>query len=389
MDAEFDLRLDQGRQSLATFLPHLDGRTLQVPPEEFVKGLERLAHFLGKPDWLTYQYGMVGPVLIGNVRHPFDLAEMVELGLELDELSRHDNFAALLSGFGHFAQFLDTVFETHTASFFSRLELTKGLRFAPEHEVRGHLKRPEFDVVTADEIFSVECKRPNQFVQDAAITFNDTVDRIHDELRAADWPQDVRMEVLLTRGVRGSPSALAKRIVRRGLSARESGEAQFVEGPSLVFLVPMNAEFQIESPRFGHDVMTVDDEPTGLFNPRKTYLRVAHQNLDRRFASSAGARIAEALRQLPTKQRGIIALGGIPRRIAQEAIHPRLEDAAYDNILAFVVHEDHNFHFVYRSGDRGAVQNLVGRGPRPLFVPIHLSGPNNDGAQHPPSDSTR
>jgi hypothetical protein len=137
MDAEFDLRLDQGRQSLATFLPHLDGRTRQVPPEEFVKGLERLAHFLGKPDWLTYQYGMVGPLLIGNVQHPFDLAEMVELGLELDELSRHDNFAALLSGFGHFAQFLDTVFETHTASFFSRLELTEGLRFAPEHEVRG------------------------------------------------------------------------------------------------------------------------------------------------------------------------------------------------------------------------------------------------------------
>jgi hypothetical protein len=147
MERRFDLRCGNDRQELANFLPTFDSRTIDVPPAIFVEALRDVSEFLGKPEWLTYQFGSVGPLYNGYGQHPFELARIVQLGLELRDLSGHENFEALISGFKNPPQFLDTLFEMQTASFFSRLTTTKRLRFAPQYIVRGQPKRPEFDVI--------------------------------------------------------------------------------------------------------------------------------------------------------------------------------------------------------------------------------------------------
>ena len=114
--------------------------------------------------------------------------------------------------------------------------------------------------------------------------------------------------------------------------------------------------------------MVIDSvEATGLFNPHKTMMRLVHNSLDHKFARSAGARIAEALRQLPPFHHGIIVLGDVPRRIAEKAITRRLSDPSYAAVVAFVVHENNEFHFAYQKEHHNFIQAMVGAGVRSLF----------------------
>lgn len=110
------------------------------------------------------------------------------------------------------------------------------------------------------------------------------------------------------------------------------------------------------------------DEATGLFNPKLTKMRIAHNDLDHKFAKSIGARIKGALKQLPEHQCGIIALGDVPRRIADAAIEKRITDPRYDQVLAFVVCNGDDFHFSYRTPRRDLVQSMLSAGQRPLFT---------------------
>ncbi|MBI4840384.1 MAG: hypothetical protein HY803_04805 [candidate division NC10 bacterium] len=365
------LREQQDRVKLAALLPTIDGRTIEVPAPVFVEALGFLSICLRHPDWLTYQWGAVGPFRDGNVQHPFGLPQIVQLGLELRELSYRDNFDALLAGFSNPPQFLDTMFETHTASFFSRLVTTTGLTFSPERPARGRGKRPDFEVKNEIGAFLVECKRPHLAVQRAAETFKAIADAVHDQLKATGWPRGARIELEVLAPLREQPTTLAERVVRSALEAWRSGEPEVRDGPVTAFVVPRDSPFRIPEPKFWHDVMVLDsDEATGLFNPRMTMMRVAHNGLDHKFARSAGARLAEALRQLPPEQEGIIVLGEVPKRIAESAISRRISDRAYDHILAFVINEVDNdqFHFTYRTERRTRVQQLVGAGLRPLFA---------------------
>src|SRR5439155_7370133 len=99
MDRRFDLREVRGRADVAAYLPTVDGRPIAVPAPVFVEALSFLSDCLGRPDWLTYEYGVVGPLRDGNTHHPFDLPQIVQLALELRELATRDNFVALLAGF--------------------------------------------------------------------------------------------------------------------------------------------------------------------------------------------------------------------------------------------------------------------------------------------------
>lgn len=371
MDQKFDLRQVEDRAELARFLPNIDGRTIEVPASVFVEAIEFLSVCFDRPDWLTYQWGVVGPFREGNIQHPFDLPRMVQLGLELQELSARDNFAALLAGFRNPPQFLDTVFETHTASFFSRLRTTNGLSFSSARATRGHEKRPDFEVRSEIGAFLVECKQPHLSVQRAAETFKTIANAIHDQLKIVGWPREARIEVEIVRPLREQPIALATRVVLAALSAWNQGQVELTDDAVTAFVLPRDSPFRVPNPKFGHDVMVLDsDEATGLFNPRMTVMRVAQNSLDHKFAASAGARFAEALRQLPSEQEGVIVLGGVPRRIAKAAISRRIGETAYDQILAFVINEidSDEFHFTYRTGHRTRVQQMVGTGLKPLFA---------------------
>ena len=96
MDRKFDLRLQADREALAAFLPIIDNRLINIPPAIFVDALKNTSEFLDNPDWLAYQWGTVGSLHFGNTQAPVELLEVAELGLELRDLSRHENFEALI-----------------------------------------------------------------------------------------------------------------------------------------------------------------------------------------------------------------------------------------------------------------------------------------------------
>lgn len=367
MNKKFDLRLQLDREELATFLPSFDGRTIDIPPTIFVDALRDASSFLDNPEWLTYQWGTVGPFRYGNNQNPVELRRVVELGFELRDLSRHENFVALLAQFANPSQFFDTLFEVCVASLFSRFKTTTHMRFAPPYAIRHHEKHPEFDVCNHLGVFTVECKQPHMFVQRATQTFQSTANAVHEVLKTVNWPHDLRLEVEMVAPLRELPESFAKSLVNSAVNAIRTGNREFVCGAAQVFVVPRKSPFRINNVKFGHDVMVVDDEATGLFNPNKTLLRVVNNGLDHKFARSTGARIAEALGQLPSDHYGIIVLGDMPRRIADAAIARRLNDRAYDQVFAFVIYEDENFHFRYREERRHTVEQLIGPGIRPLY----------------------
>ena len=149
------------------------------------------------------------------------------------------------------------------------------------------------------------------------------------------------------------------------------GEVEQTVGAVRIIVVSRDSPFRIPNPKYGRDVTILDsDEGTGLFNPLMTLMRVVDSGLDHKFARSAGRRLVEALRQLPSAQDGIIALGEVPTRIAEAVIATRFEERAYDHILAFVVNEidSSDFHFIYRAEQGPRVQRMVGAGLKPLFA---------------------
>ena len=156
MDRKFDLRLQADREALAAFLPSFDGRTIDIPPTIFVDALKDAANFLGNPEWLTYQWGEVGPYRQGNNLQGVGLRRLVELGLELRDLSRYKNFDALVSQFSNPSQFFDTMFEVRVASLFSRLLTTECIEFSPAYTVRDRKKHPDFDVFNQVGLLTVE-----------------------------------------------------------------------------------------------------------------------------------------------------------------------------------------------------------------------------------------
>jgi len=370
MERAFDLRKQLDREELATFLPNIDGRRIDIPASSFIDGLKDVSAFLGNPDWLIYQWGTVGPLRHGKTQHPLELRRLVELGLELRDLSRHDNFKTLLTGFANPPQFFDTMFEVRTASFFSRLETTEHMRFAPKFKVRGRDKHPEFEFHNRLGMFAVECKRPHLFVQRAAGTFHAIAVALNEALKAVSWPPDLRLELEVTAPLHELPASFAKRILDRALATGRHGCAEFEDKAARIFVVVRHLPFCINDVKFWQDVMIVDSEGTGLLNPKKTILRVVNNRLDRTFATSTGRRLKEALKQLPASHHGIIVLGDIPRRIAEEAITRRVDDKAYDRVFAFVVHDDVGFHLIYRKQRGEMVQKLLSPGIRPLVPAV-------------------
>ena len=241
------------------------------------------------------------------------------------------------------------------------------MRFAPLYVVRNHEKHPEFDVYNHLGLFTVECKQPHMFVQRAAVTSRSISHAVHEALKTVAWPQELRLEVKLLAPPRETPESFAKALVNSVLSAIQTGRGQAVYGAAEAFIVPRKSPYRITDVKFWQDVMIIDNEATGLLNPNKTMLRVADDTLDHKFARSTGAKITEALKQLPSDHYGIIALGGMPRRIAEDAIACRIGDRAYDNVLTFMIFKEENFHFRYRTANQEVVQQLITPGILPTF----------------------
>jgi hypothetical protein len=367
MDRTFDLRLASHRQELASHLPTFDGRTFAISTEAFMSGLADVSYFFADPEWLVYQWGMLGPIRDRKSVFHIGLERVIALGHELRDLSRYQGFQFVLKSFLNPSQFHDCLFEVQIASMFSRLAATTSVTLAPTHVVRGREKRPEFDLETIIGPLSVECKRLHPDKHGSSARLNSIVTAVKMAMDAAAWPDHLRLEIELTGPIREQASTFAKSLVERALQS-EPGTRPLTIAAANAYVISRQSPFCIENMQAGHDLMVGIGQATHLFNPTITKLRIGVNDRDNKIASVVGAQIVKALKQLPEDRLGIIMLGDIPLRIATRAIERRIDSAAYDNILAFGVYDYGELHFVFRETRRPMLDQLMNSGMRPLFA---------------------
>jgi hypothetical protein len=356
MERAFDIRIHEHREALADLLPTIDNRTFQLRQQEFIDALADLAFFLKNPGWLIYQWGCFVPVPTGrNTNLVFSLPDAVELGIQLRHFSQYKNFDRLMEGF-----FNPTQFEAKLAFFFSNLPSVSSLVFSPEYVVRGKIKYPDFEVAGKLGTLIVECKRPHGYLQKATLTFQDVVSELETAMKNCNWPSNLRLEVEFVNSIKKAVPALALETVEVALRT-QCPDQSFSLGPFRGYVVERTAQFRIIDTRYWTDVMILDkDVPTGLLNPEFTSLRVVNNKLGAKMTASIGARVKEALRQLPKGYKCMIWLGDVPFQIAEKICGLRLNDSAYSHIQAFGVWDGERFKFIYREQDKPLIQDLVG-----------------------------
>jgi len=284
---------------------------------------------------------------------------MVKFGIYLKSASGFDNFKMVLEGFFNPPQFLDSLFEIKVAYFFSTLPSFIDLRFAPKYMVRGRLKRPEFEIVTTNGLYCVECKRPHIHAQLALKSLQAVSKEFNAKMTAAKWPADLRLEVEIVTPLRGRVSNFAFQIVKSGI---ESGPVvePIATGPFKAYVVCRPEPFRLPSAPWHTDTMIVGDTPTGILNPAFTSLRVSNYRLDSKFETSIGSRVREALKQLPESEKCIIVIGDTSPRIAAPICQKRIDDPAYSHISVFAVCNDENPTLIFRDNDINMIKNLFG-----------------------------
>lgn len=354
METPFDIRIPSDRVALAEKLPKIDNRQFNISKQNFIKCLAALAEYLGNPDWMLYQWGAFLPIPCGGISLQLDLKTAIELGVQLNAISKYRNFDRHLAGFFNSTQFPDSMFETRVAYLFSSLPTVSDLVFSPEHIVRGKLKRPEFDATTKKGVVSVECKRPHTHLQKAVVFFQSFVNAVKSVMKDVNWPSDLRLEIEVIKPFKEQVDILATRIVEQALGGKKPEKVfEFPAESVSCYVLPRESPFILKQKgTLLIDVMVLDkSEATGLFNPRFTSLRVVNRNLDNRFSRSTGSLVRNALKQLPSHQPGFIFLSELPFKIAENVSQRRLRDPVYSNVMAFGIWDTSKFQLVFRDKD--------------------------------------
>ena len=358
MNRPFDIRKQVERSALADLLPKIDQAQFNITREEFLDALEAVSSFLKNPDWLVYQWGSFRPFDAGPAKLILSLKDVITLGLQLRCLCKFINFDMLLGGFFNPPQFEDTLFEVRVAYLFALLPATNDLCFSPEYKIRGHLKRPEFEVETEYGCVCVECKRPHLFVQKALQSLHKVADHFKAAMSKHNWPADLRLEVEIKGPLSGNILEFIDRILEQSSKVGPRFDPIIV-GPFYSYAERRYDSFRLPSGPWHTDTMILDKNvATGLLNPEFTALRVANYSLDSKFEKSVGIRINEALRQLPETEKCMIFIGGVSPRIAEPVCRKRFNDKVYDHIRAFGICRNALQTLVFRKSDFGFIGGL-------------------------------
>jgi hypothetical protein len=358
MDRPYDVRIKADREALSDLLPTIDTHNFAIDRDAFIDALEAVGQHLNNPEWLIYRWGAFYPIPCGTFNSGFSLDQMVEFGIYLKNANRFDNFKMVLKGFFNPPQFLDSLFEVKVAYLFSTLLSFIDLRFAPEYMIRGRLKRPDFEITTTNRLYCVECKRPHVYAQLALKSLQAVSKAFNSKMTEANWPADLRLEVKIVTPLHGRVSDFAFQIVKSGI---ESGPVidPIAIGPFKAYVVRRPEPFRLPSAPWHTDTMIVGDTPTGILNPAFTSLRVSNYKLDSKFETSIGARVREALKQLPESEKCIIVIGDTSPRIAVPICQKRIDDPAYSHINIFVVY-DEKPTLIFRDNDINMIKDLFG-----------------------------
>lgn len=357
MHRPFDVRKRTDREALAELLPTIDMHTFVIDKETFIDALEAVGQYLNNPEWLVYRWGAFYPIPCGAFNSSLSIGQLVDFGLYIRSASRFRNFDNVLKGFSNPTQFLDSLFEIKIAHLFSNLHSFIDLQFEPKYNVRNRIKRPEFEIMTTNGQYCVECKRPHMHAQMAIKSLQAVGKEIYEKMVELNWPTDFRLEVELV-GPKSAPiSDLASRVVEAALKNGEKHEPFFLS-PFKVFVVKRSDPFRLPSAPWHTDTMILGNTPTGLLNPTFTSLRVADYRLDSKFETSIGGRVREALKQLPEDQNCIIAIGDTSPRIAVPICKKRINDKAYSHIKLFVISVNNDRTLVFRDEDFSAIKEI-------------------------------
>lgn len=319
-------------------LPEFDGRIFDFSRDDFLSGLASAALYLGNPNWMVYQWGCF--ILHVGVQSQLILSldQVVALGLQLQRLSRFENFEGLIAGFRNPPQFEDTLFEVKVANLFAQLDWVEMIRFAPEQKVRGRVKRPDFKATGIYGTLYVECKRCHMLFQKALSSLKKMSERFKKVMNEYNWPNSLRLEVEMARPLAGRINDFIHTTVQ---TAMEKGaiSAPITAGPFRSYVVFRPDAFRLPSANWITDTMVVGDVVTGILNPEFTMLRVANYRAHERFRKSVGARVNEARHQLPEDAQCMIFIGDVPVHVGQSVCNQRLSDPAYDHIITFGIWE--------------------------------------------------
>ena len=362
MDETFDVRLTKDRDVLAARLPLIDGNEFNLSRQDFISALDDFVAFLGNHDWMVYRSGCFTPIP-GVPGYIITLPMAIELGIQLRFLSQYDNFKKLLEGFANPSQFPASRFETKVAFYLSSLNSVDRLKFSPDYEVRGRDKKPDFDIIGAFGVITVECKQPKVFAQQTIRRVHRTVSEFQSAMKIKQWPKNLRLEIEIAGPLRGSQSELAEQVVESALRlvgshADQSFSFDQVQG----FVVQKSLPFRlIHNTGFLTNVLTTENA-TGPFNPGATLLRVIDKRHDKRIIRSLGRNITDALGQLPDSHDCLICVEETSSRIAKQACESRINDPAYINVLGIGLWGDEQSGpvFVSKKLNKDYLERLLG-----------------------------
>lgn len=359
MEKVFDIRLARDREALSDLLPEIDNRTFTISRKDFIDALTDIAFFLKNPDWMIYQWGAFQPISIGKKNQfVLGLVDALELGIAFRRLSVCTNFNHVIKGFFNPTQFYDARFEIRVALFFLSLPSTKEIVFSPEYEVRGHIKRPDFDVIMKDRTVTVECKRPNQFLSKALNKTQQIANHLKKAMDSACWPHHLRLEINIIGPIREQLSSFANKVIKKALKVNENKKENFLDSTVQGVVVKIDSPFRITDVTFSHDIMIIGEKPTGLLNPEATLLRVTSSRIGNQLSIHAGKCVNKALMQLPLTNDCLIFIGEVPFTIAINACERRLSEPAYSHILSIGVLYGDKLKFIHRKTDREMIKEL-------------------------------
>lgn len=350
----FDITTAAGRRDLA-------GRHVSIPRDDTLSaaqiesGLESLVEYLGPQPWMTWRWGGFNIPNGHRSTRATNAGEAAQLGLDLAAVAHCRGFAELLKGFGNPTQFDDAMFEARMARWCLERPAVKSLRFSPEYKVRGHRKRPDFEIATPIGRIVCECKRLHLGGGDFVARLNKISAAFDNAIKTVNVPEDVRLEVEVQDRITGDLNRAAMdactavmgtpvgQLLRRG---------PFLIGRSEVGKPPVHeSSWEVQSAR-----VRVGETPVGI-TPEYTYLLVSSPWMERAISRAMGSLVNTAHRQLAAQHQGMIFVAG-SRRYGKSAAASRLLDPAYEHCITIATVHGNDIDFARRDIDRTTIEWL-------------------------------
>lgn len=349
----YNLNECSDRGALADFLTANYDNLFVLNREKMVEAMTIASRHLGRPQWLSCSLstGMVGPYVLGKTKTFMPFQALLQFGLHLLRLSEQANFNALVSQLKNLPQLRATMFEARIADYFLNTPEVLAIEFANEYGVRGHKKRPDFDILGEGFRKSVECKTFDHQASQAQTKIDRILHFFGEYVKITGWQEDIRMELELTSPPAGNLEAFVRGIVDKTFEMIKTDTCSYSRDGVFLYVGSRNDDLRIvsQSPYISNTVRITDQTRRPLqITAKEANYRIVLSYLERQALNTISSAIQKARRQLPDEHAGLIVLGEAPQVLLSASIGRRINDATYNNIN-FVTVGPNTYHEVCRA----------------------------------------